>query len=100
MEGKDESVRCIMNQTNYTMEEALNKLSDHNGNHINVIKEYMGIPIQQTTKKIKSIHQEIYTQIRKELDTSMREYNKKNPLNIDQAISNLQESENKLYNKK
>jgi NAD-specific glutamate dehydrogenase len=101
MENKtDEYIHIIMLQTNYSQEEALTKLNHHNGNHINVIKEYMGIPIEQKTKKIKSINQEIYSQIRKELDSSMRAYNNKNPINIEHAISNLQESESKLHNKK
>jgi len=100
MEGENESIRCIMTQTNYTMEQAVEKLSEQNGNYLNVVKEYMGIPINQETRKIKSINQEIYSQIRKKLDTSMREYNEKNPVNIEQAISNLQESESKLRNKK
>ena len=99
MDTEAGKVECILRQTDYTIEKAYQKMLEHNGNHINVIKEYMGIPINQETKKIKSINQEIYSQIRKELDTSMREYNKKNPINIEQAISNLQESESKLQNK-
>ena len=77
MENSDESIRYIMTQTNYTLDDATNKLSEHNGDHINVIKEYMGIPIKKTSTKITSINQEIYKQIRKNLDVSMREYEKK-----------------------
>jgi gas vesicle protein len=99
MELKEEHIKSIMVQTNYTKEQSLQKLLEHNGNYIDVIKEYMGIPIQQKPKQIKSINQEIYSQIRRELDNSMREYNNKNPINIEHAISNLQESESKLHNK-
>ena len=93
-------IQIIMNQTNYTIEQAYEKLVSHNFDKINVIKEYIGIsPIDNKSKLIKSVNQEIYKQIRKELDISMNEYNKKNPVNINQVISNLNESEERLQKK-
>ena len=91
----------ITSQTNYSLEFAKEKLIEHDGNYMNVIKEYMGIPIHKnnSNSKIKSINQEIYHQIRKELDTTMKKYNDKNPVNIDQVIHNLQESEMKWSEK-
>ena len=93
-------IQIIMNQTNYTIEQAYDKLSSHNFDKIKVIKEYIGISsIDNKSKVIKSVNQEIYKQIRKELDISMNEYNKKNPVNINQVISNLNESEERLQKK-
>jgi replication fork clamp-binding protein CrfC len=90
-------IQVIMNQTNYTLEEATNKLTQHNFDKIRVIKEYLGISLDAPkNKQIKSINQEIYKQIRKELDISMYNYNKKNPLNIEHVIRNFEEAENKL----
>ena len=49
-------------------------LIEYNGDHISVIKKYMGVE-KKVEKPIKSINQEIYKQIRTQLDTSMKEYN-------------------------
>ena len=57
-----------------------------------VLKDYMGIPEKKETK-IKSVNQEIFKQIRLKLDTSMKEYREKNPINIDQVVTNFKESE-------
>ena len=91
----DEDIHFIMRQTNYTLEETREKLVVHNNNRLDVIKEYMGIPIQKTNPQIKSLNQEIYKQIRRELDVSMKNYNEKNPINIDHAIQNFKESDQK-----
>jgi hypothetical protein len=93
----ENDVDIIMKQTNYTYEESCEKLSKHNFDKLNVIREYLG-KAYEPVKPVhsKQINQEIYKQIRKELDFSMSNYNKKNPINIEHAISNLQESENNL----
>jgi hypothetical protein len=100
-EKYNSDIQIIMNQTNYTSEEAYEKLVIHNFDKIKVIKEYMGIPlnIDNKTKPLKSINQEIYKQIRKELDISMNAYNKKNPVNISQVIDNFNESDERLEKK-
>jgi len=85
-----EAILFIMNQTTYDYETSVSKLLHHSGNHIHVVKEYMGIPIQKK-HCITSINQEIYKQIRKELDTSMRIYNNKNPINTEDVISKFQQ---------
>ena len=38
-----ESVEVVMRQTNYTREEAEQKLNEHNNNTISIIKEYLDI---------------------------------------------------------
>jgi len=69
-----EKVQMILRQTDYSEEEASNKLKDHNYNHIQVIKSYLGIT-EKKEPPIKTVNQEIYKQIRYRLDSNMREYN-------------------------
>jgi hypothetical protein len=69
-----EKVEMILRQTDYSEEEAKNKLKDHNYNHISVIKAYLGIA-EKKEPPIKTVNQEIYKQIRYRLDSNMREYN-------------------------
>jgi hypothetical protein len=58
-----------------------------------VLKDYMGIQEKKDTIKVKSVNQEIFRQIRTNLDTSMREYREKHPVDLEQVIQNLQESD-------
>jgi len=91
----ERSVKNIIAQTNYTEEIAREKLRIFNYDFMKVLKDYMGIPEKKETTKVKSVNQEIYKQIRYNLDQTMKEYREKNPINIDQVITNLQESEEK-----
>ena len=52
----------------------------------------MGIPDVKIEPKIKSVNQERYKQIRHNLDSSMKVYREKHPINVDQVINNFQES--------
>ena len=52
----------------------------------------MGIPVKKSNS-VKSVNQEIFKQIRTNLDTAMRSYREKTPINIDQVVENLRESE-------
>jgi hypothetical protein len=93
---QEKNIHFIMKQTTYTKEEASTKLLFHDNNYINVIKEYMNIPFHNPTpNKIKSVNQEIYKQIRKELNNGIKKYNQDNPVNIEHVIRNFQESEEK-----
>ena len=91
--GTNDLVKKVLAQTDYTEEKALAKLQEFNYDLMRVLKDYMGIPEKKTDTKIKSINQEIYKQIRYSLDSSMREYRAKNPVNIEQVITNITESE-------
>ena len=65
---KESDINMIITQTNYNKEEARNKLLELN-DPILVIKEYMNPDfIKKKNKKneIKSLNQEIYSQIREE----------------------------------
>jgi len=69
-----EKVEMILRQTDYTEEEAKNKLKEFNYDHIQVVKSYLGIT-EKKAPPIKTVNQEIYKQIRYRLDSNMREYN-------------------------
>ncbi len=93
----DKYVKIVMTQTNYTEEEARQKLQLFNCDYMHVLKDYMGIPEKEV--KAKSLNQEIYKQIRTKLDSSMKEYREKNPINMEQVVTNLQESEERERNR-
>jgi len=71
-----EKIQVILRQTNYTQEEAIQKLKEYNFNEISVIKAYLGI-VEKTKTTPKTLNQEIYTQLRHRLDSNMRDYNKR-----------------------
>jgi hypothetical protein len=77
-----------MRQTNYTREIAKEKLSEQEGNVINVIKDYMGIPINQQIARSKpTLQQEMFTQIRRQMDLSIRDFNEKQNAKLEQEIA-------------
>ena len=73
--SQDDLIQMIIRQTNYTDEEARDKLIEHNNDSMTVIREYMGIKKESNTKK--TLNQQIYKEIRKQLDTTVREYNER-----------------------
>lgn len=87
------TVQKIMAQTTYNEEEAKEKLRHFQGDFMKVLKDYMGIKVEDKEKKVKSVNQEIYRQIRHTLDNSMKEYRDKHPLDMEQITHNLMESE-------
>ena len=89
----EEHLQKVISQTNYTIEEASEKLRLFNCDYIRVIKDYMGIQDKKEDRKVKSINQEIFKQIRSKLDSSMKAYREKNPVNIDQIVENFKESD-------
>jgi gas vesicle protein len=99
-ERDEKYVKHIMSQTNYDEETARTKLQEFNGDFMQVLKDYMGIPVKKETNKFTSVNQEIYKQIRHSLDQTMKDYREKNPINIDQVVTNLQESEEREKDKR
>jgi hypothetical protein len=89
----EQHVQKVMSQTNYTAEEAREKLRLFNCDFMRVIKDYMGIPEKKEERKVKSVNQEIFRQIRTTLDSSMKTYREKNPINMVQVIENFKESD-------
>lgn len=86
-----QNVKKVMSQTNYTEEDAKEKLRLFNCDYMKVIKDYMGIPEKKEEKKIKSVNQEIYRQLRTKLDNSMKEYRENNPIIVGQVVENFKE---------
>jgi hypothetical protein len=59
----EEKIQIILRQTNYNNEEAEQKLQENNYDHIQVIKNYLGVT-EKKTPLAKTKNQEIYRQIR------------------------------------
>jgi hypothetical protein len=95
----NENLQKVMYQTNYSEEEAKEKLKLFNCDYMKVIRDYMGIPDKKEEKKIKSVNQEIFRQLRKKMDISMKEYREKNPINIKQVIDNFNDSDEREKNR-
>ena len=68
------NIDIILRQTNFSEEEAREKLVEHNNDYVAVIKEYLGVKQQAPKPEIKSVNQEIYKQMRFKLDSAMRDY--------------------------
>ena len=99
----EEETACVtkvMAQTTYDEQTAKIKLSEFGFSVERVIRHYMGIPEVKSAPKVKSVNQEIYKQIRYNLDSSMRVYREKHPINVDQVINNFQESDEREKDKK
>jgi hypothetical protein len=72
----DNKVSMVMRQTDYTEEEAQQKLLEYNDDAIKVIKHYLGITEKKALPKpAASLNQEIYKQLRSKLDESIKTYN-------------------------
>ena len=69
-ENFEEHIKIILTQTNYTRNEAIDKLKIWNNNYINVIKEYINpnFNSKKTTKK-QTNNQNIFSEIRKFMDS-------------------------------
>ena len=88
-----EHIKKVMLHTNYTEEQAIEKLKLFNCDYMRVLKDYMGIPEKKEVPKVKSVNQEIFRQIRTNLDKTMKIYREKNPINMEQIIDNFNESD-------
>jgi len=69
---KVESVNMICRQTDYTQDEAREKLEKNNYNYQLVLNEYFGI--KESPKKEKTTNQQIYGEIRNLMDTGARKF--------------------------
>ena len=87
-EKNEKYVKHIMSQTNYNEELAREKLKEFKNDFMKVLKDYMGIPEKKENSQIKSVNQEIYKQLRRKLDDSMREYNSKQESKLMDKIQN------------
>jgi len=69
---KIESVNMICRQTDYTEDEAREKLEKNNYNYEIVLNEYFGI--KESPKKEKTTNQQIYGEIRNLMDTGAKNF--------------------------
>jgi Ribonuclease G/E len=69
----NDKIELILRQTDYSSEIAREKLKEYHGDHLQVIKAYLGIT-EKKAPQIYSVNQEIYKQLRRKLDTNMRDY--------------------------
>jgi aspartate oxidase len=65
-----EVINLVMRQTDYTEEEAIDRLKKWNNNYINVIKEYLNPNFDQPTQKSKpkTLNQQMMGEIRQFMD--------------------------------
>jgi ribosomal silencing factor RsfS len=89
----EKDIKKILSQTNYTEEIAKEKLKQFNYDFMSVLKDYMGITNKKENKSVNSINQEIYRQFRYNLDSSMRQYRESHPIDLEQVVTNLKESD-------
>ena len=63
-------LELVLNQTNYTIEEAQQKLKEHNNDEMKVLREYLGIDKLRTHQPKEKItkNQKIYKAIRTIMD--------------------------------
>ncbi len=59
-----EKIQIILRQTDIDEEQAREKLTQHNEDHMKVIREYLGIAEKKAPACVKSVNQEIYRQFR------------------------------------
>ena len=86
---KEDPLDIILRQTDYHREKAETKLLEHEGNYMNVIKEYMGIQLKPVVERLKpgSLQQEIFTQIRRQMDLSIRDFNRVQNDKLEQELN-------------
>lgn len=72
----EDKINLIMRHTIYNKEESIQKLKDFNNNEMLAIKSYMEIKEKDsnTTNNITSINQEIYKQIRMQMNKTNINY--------------------------
>ena len=74
----EEQIELIMRQTNYTKETAEQKLKDHTGDILNVIREYMGPSrVIKPCSNMRSVNQQIYKEIRGMMDDASKAHEAK-----------------------
>lgn len=70
----EDKINLIMRHTMYNREESIQKLKEYHNNEMLAIKSYMNIKEKANTNGVQSINQEIYKQIRLQLNKTDNEY--------------------------
>ena len=73
------AIALIKTQTNYSEEEAKVKLEEHDGNYMNVIKEYLNPNFRNKKKveKVKSVNEKMMYEIRNFMDTAAEQFKRR-----------------------
>ena len=73
------ALSLIKSQTNYTEEEAKTKLEEHDGNYMNVIKEYLNPNFKNKKKQPdrKTVNERMMFEIRNFMDTAAEDFKKR-----------------------
>lgn len=73
------AISLIKSQTNYSEEEAKIKLEEHDGNYMNVIKEYLNPNFRNSNKKVekKTVNEKMMYEIRNFMDTAAEQFKKR-----------------------
>ena len=73
------ALSLIKSQTNYSEEEAKTKLEEHDGNYMNVIKEYLNPNFRDKKKKPekKTVNERMMFEIRNFMDTAAEDFKKR-----------------------
>ena len=69
-----EMIEMVVRQTAYSYEEAKEKLIEMNWDYKSVILDYMCPDKKENTTKTKTLNQEIFSQIRKQMDAASENY--------------------------
>tara|TARA_B100000902_G_C27210855_1_gene864276 strand:- start:333 stop:743 length:411 start_codon:yes stop_codon:yes gene_type:complete len=64
----------VMRQTEYTEEQAINKLQEYKYDVIAVVRDFMGINTNKIEAPVKSVNQQIYGEIRNMMDDAASKY--------------------------
>ena len=88
-----EKIGMIKRQTDYDEETIINKLKEHEYNTETIIKEFMGIPLKKKEIIYSSNNIGRYSEIRKFMDNTYREYRKRIELK-NEHDKNLNNDEN------
>ena len=87
-----------MRQTTYNFKEAMNKLKEHNGEPVKVIKEFMGtLGNKKKTIEATTTNQKVFSEIRNFMDDVNKGYN--NRKKRSEQIKKIQEAYNKKMEK-
>jgi hypothetical protein len=98
---KKEIIGLVIRQTNYSQETAIEKLNYWDGNHLNVIKEYLNPNFNKKKKKKKiSTNQKIIKGIRNYMDNIAIQYEKRKQMKKDIMETMKLEQEGKIAEKK
>lgn len=81
----EEKIGMVRRQTDYDSVTARQKLLEMNMNHILVIKDYMGVK-ENTNTEPKTLQQKIYKELRGQMDSSIRDFNKKQEEKLEAEI--------------